>query len=69
MGRVGILWSAKEVCGMLKKRSGRRSTTWWSKEVQDAVGPKKTAYKRLLNQGSEEVKLAYSEARRKQKRR
>lgn len=54
---------------MLKKRSGRRSTTWWSKEVQDAVGPKKTAYKRLLNQGSEEVKLAYSEARRKQKRR
>lgn len=67
--KEGVLRSAVEVCGMSRKRSGRRRTAWWSKEVQDAVKAKKAAYKRLLNQGSEEAKLAYNEAKKEAKSR
>ena len=61
--KEGILRSAVEVCGMSRKSSGRRRTTWWSKEVQDSVRAKKIAYKRVSNQGTEEAKLDYSEAK------
>ena len=45
----------------------RRRTAWWSKEVQDAVRDKKIAYKRLLSKQMKEAKLAYNEAKRRQR--
>ena len=60
--KEGILRSADEVCEKSRVRRERCRTAWWSKEVQEAVRAKKLAYRRLLNQGSEEARLAYNEA-------
>ena len=61
--------SAVEVCGDSRVRGERRRTAWWSKEVQEAVRVKKLVYRQLLNQGSEEAKLAYNEAKKEAKMR
>ena len=65
--KEGILRSADEVCGNLRVKRERRRTAWWSKEVQEAVRAKKLAYRKLLNQGSEEARLAYNEAKKEAK--
>ena len=65
--KEGILRSAVEVCGESRARRERRRTAWWSKEVQEAVRAKKLAYRKLLNQGSEEARLAYNEAKKEAK--
>ena len=65
--KEGILRSADEVCGKSRVRRERRRTAWWSKEVQEAVRAKKLAYRRLLNQGSEEARLAYNETKKEAK--
>ena len=62
-----ILRSAVEVCGESRVRGERRRTAWWSKEVQDAVRATKLAYRKLLNQGSQEAKLAYNENKKEAK--
>ena len=65
--KEGILRSAVEVCGESRARRERCRTAWWSKEVQEAVRAKKLAYRKLLNQGSEEARLAYIEAKKEAK--
>ena len=65
--KEGILRSAVEVCGESRARRERHRTAWWSKEVQEAVRAKKLAYRKLLNQGSEEARLAYIEAKKEAK--
>ena len=68
--KEGILKSAVEVCRESRVRGKRRCrTAWWSKEVQEAVRVKKLAYRKLLNQGYEEAKLAYNEAKKEAKMR
>ena len=67
--KEGILRSAVEVCGETRVRRERRRTAWWSKEVQEAVRAKKLAYRKLLDQGSEEAKVAYNEAKKEAKMR
>ena len=67
--KKGMLRSAVEVCGESRVRREIRRTAWWSKEVQEAFRAKKLAYRKLLDQGSEEAKAAYNEAKKKAKMR
>ena len=61
--KSAVLEVAEVVCGRKKCRKEKR-TSWWSKEVEQAVKSKKEAYKRWLQVKSADAKEEYLKAKR-----
>jgi len=60
--KSAVLEVAEVVCGRKKCRKEKR-TSWWSKEVEQAVKSKKEAYKRWLQVKSADAKEEYLKAK------
>ena len=62
-----VLEAADEVCGWTKGAARRKVTWWWNEGVRKKIEDKKSKFKMMVNENTEENKAAYKKAKREVK--
>ena len=53
--KEGIVGAASRVCGIVRMRTGEKTSSWWN-EVRELVRKKKWMYRRLLDTGTKDAR-------------
>ena len=62
-----MMESAQGICGMIKGPHRHKETSWWNKDVPEAVREKKIMYGKWKKENTKEARMEYKKSRKMQR--